>query len=328
MRAACLPKASVLALASGLALSGCAALNPAGWFHHREGGVIAKDNGPIPGANHPYPNLATVPPAPAPPDLAALHAISAGLISDRAHAHHLAEAAPLPDPSRPGTSPSLFGVGSLPPPVVPPAVTAASGASATMPAVTAKPAAPRPPPAPPSRAPVGAVHAASLPPPAAPVPTVPTPAASAAPAAAPAASAPAALPVIPAAPPPAPRLAATAPVAPAARGTRGGAPPSPPAEAAATDQVAVAFGSGGTTLTPAGQAALHALAARRGTSRIIAIGRGAARSADPSAQLVATRLGLARARAIAAALVADGVPAAAIMIRADASGTGGAAGLQ
>ena len=305
------------ALAAALALSGCAALNPAGWFHRQEGGVIAQQKGPLPGANQPYPNLAGVPPKPPAPNLAALHAISAGLIEDRANAHYLAETAPLPDPSRPATAPGLFGVGSLPPPVAPAAAPEA-GASAVMPAVTAAPApatakpAPAPPPAPPAKAPVAAVHSAALAAPAA------SPAAPSSVAPGPAASGP--LPAIPAAPPAPPTIAAASPNHP----TAPTAPPPPP-QAASTGTLAIRFAPGSASLPAGAAASLRTLAAARGTRMMEAIGHGDAASAAPSDQLAATRLGLARAQAIAAALAAAGVPKADIAQRADASGHGGEA---
>lgn len=310
------------ALAAALALSGCAALNPAGWFHRQEGGVIAQQKGPLPGANQPYPNLASVPPVPKAPDLAALHAISAGLIEDRAHAHYLAETAPLPDPSRPATAPGLFGVGSLPPPVAPavaPSTAPSTGASAVMPAVTAAPAPaapkPAPPPTPPAKAPVTAVHSAALAAPA----VAPTPSASAAPEAA--ASAP--LPAIPAAPPALPAIATATPGHPLPQ-----AAPPPPPQAAGPGALTIRFAPGSASLPAHAAAALRTLAASRGARMMEAIGHGDAASAAPSDQLAATRLGLARAKAIAAALVAAGVPKADIAQRADASGHGGEARLR
>ncbi|MGH7154902.1 MAG: hypothetical protein ACREF3_13335, partial [Acetobacteraceae bacterium] len=125
-----------LPLALTVLLGGCSALSPANLFHKAEGGVIAQPHAPPPGMNQPYPNLATVPPNPAPPDMAALEHISQGLIADRANARHLAEAAPLTDPSSPSASPDLFGVGSA----TPPAPAGPAAATASLPAATAAPA--------------------------------------------------------------------------------------------------------------------------------------------------------------------------------------------
>ncbi|MDE2583391.1 MAG: hypothetical protein KGL52_17270, partial [Rhodospirillales bacterium] len=203
------PLRAIPVLAAAGLLGGCAVLNPAGWFHRQEGGVIAQQKGPLPGENKPYPNLATVPPAPAAPDLKALRQITSGLISDRAHARLLAEQAPLPDPSQPSTAPALFGVGSLPPPVPPPA--GGGVASVSMPAAAPATAGPKPapaatpvpaaapaaapppatrPPTPPRKAPVAPVQSAALPPPS--VPAGPPAPPSLAPAASQAMAAPAA----------------------------------------------------------------------------------------------------------------------------------------
>ena len=372
------PGLRLLAQATGLALAGllggCAVLDPAGWFHSQEGGVIAQQKGPLPGEGQPYPNLATVPPPPAPPNLAAMQQISNGLVADRAHARLLAEAAPLPDPSRPSTAPALFGVGSLPPPVPPPA---GGTASASMAAVTAPPApasaAPPRPAAPPAKAPVTPVQSAELPPatPAGPGASAssgspaPTPTGSATsgatrsatPASTGAGASPSAAqagtartsaagsgqsaaatapsgppPTIPAAPPPMPQVAQAglAAAAPRARpaAPAAGAPPPTPVSGPAADRVTVAFAPGSAILPTGALPDLRALAARRGSRPIEALGQGAAASADPTAQLAATKLGLARAQAIAAALEAAGVPAVAIQLRSDASGTGGIARLE
>lgn len=335
------------ALALAALLGGCGTLDPAGWFHKREGGVIAQQKGPLPGENRPYPNLATVPPAPSPPDLKALRQITAGLVADRENAQLQAEATPLPDPSRPSTAPGLFGVGTLPPPVPPPA----GGLSATLPAVsTPAPAAAPPrkaaPPRPPAKAPVAPVKSAELAPPpamhaAAPAPAAPPPAAPAA--ASPVSTGPvsagpgkpavpakpAAAPVATAAPPPAMPMAPPAPprISGPAGGTTVGAAPAASAPAAVTaEMVRVGFAPGSATLPPAALDALKSLAGRRGTKGITVTGYGEASGSDPSAQVAAVSLGLARAQAIAAALTADGVPAAALRVLSAAAGPKGSKG--
>lgn len=319
------------ALALAALLGGCGTLDPAGWFHKREGGVIAQQKGPLPGENRPYPNLATVPPAPSPPDLKALRQITVGLVADRENAQLQAEATPLPDPSRPSTAPGLFGVGTLPPPVPPPA----GGLSATLPAVgTPAPAAAPPrkaaPPRPPAKAPVAPVKSAELAPPpamhaAAPAPAAPPPAAPVA-AAGPVS---AAAPVATAAPPAAMAAAPPAPprISGPAGGTTVGAAPAASAPAAVTaEMVRVRFAPGSATLPPAALDALKSLAGRRGTKGITVTGYGEASGSDPSAQVAAVSLGLARAQAIAAALTADGVPAAALRVLSAAAGPKGSKG--
>lgn len=72
---------------------------------------------------------------------------------------------------------------------------------------------------------------------------------------------------------------------------------------------------------------LKQIAARRGNGVIAVTGYGDATSADPAAQSAALTLGLSRARAMAAALAADGVPASAIQVNAQAIGRGGTARL-
>lgn len=168
-------------------LSGCASVNPVNWFHSAEGGAIAQPHQAPPGQNQPYPNLATVPPTPPPPDMAALEHISDALIADRTNAQHLAAAAPLADPSSPTASPDLFGIGTTPPPGPPPppgvpaasaSLSAATAPPAPAPAAPAASAAPMPTapvasapvsqkiataPPPPQKAPVGTVQSAPLP---------------------------------------------------------------------------------------------------------------------------------------------------------------------
>jgi outer membrane protein OmpA-like peptidoglycan-associated protein len=87
--------------------------------------------------------------------------------------------------------------------------------------------------------------------------------------------------------------------------------------------VAVAFAPGSATLPSSELPALKAVATRRGTASLAVIGYGEARTNDPEAQSAALALGLSRAQAIAAALAADGVPANALQVDAEASGRGG-----
>jgi outer membrane protein OmpA-like peptidoglycan-associated protein len=373
-------------LAALLALGGCSqpswsSINPINWWHGLEGGAIAQQRPPPPGANQPGPNLASVPPKPEEPDRAALQDISDALIADRANAQRMAAAAPLADPSSPSASPDLFGVGAVPPPGPPPPAGAAPAASATLPAANAPPARSGPtaqapaqlntpastPAAPPAKAPVGAVASNPLPepsPPPAPLsvgpalPPLPTappapanvagiPAAATVPAApaAPKESAPATAPAVPTAtamaPPPAapvPSPAALTPAAltPAAPTPAPVAKPGPTAMASLTpsgepvssgNTVAVVFANGISAMPPSSSAPLHTLAGKRGNGLIAVTGYGDAADASPDAQAAALKLGLARAQAIASALVADGVPASAVQIDAQAMGRGGTARL-
>src|SRR6185437_15119886 len=124
-------------------LGGCStmgSINPVNWWHGMEGGKIAEQRPPPPGANDPYPNLASVPARPAPPDKDAMKRLTDALVADRSNAQYTNQATPLPDPSSPSASPGLFGVGTLPPPPPNPGPGGGqTGASATMQAVTAPP---------------------------------------------------------------------------------------------------------------------------------------------------------------------------------------------
>ncbi len=178
--------APTVPVALGLLLAGCSSfpssMNPVSWWHDLQGGKIAEERPPPPGADQPYPNLATVPPKPAEPDRAALANIANGLIADRTNTQRANEAAPIADPSLPSASPALFGKGTVPPPP-PPGPPGTETASASLPAADAPPAPPSPAPSSPApsapsparraragQAPVAAVQSAALPPPAAAVP--------------------------------------------------------------------------------------------------------------------------------------------------------------
>jgi outer membrane protein OmpA-like peptidoglycan-associated protein len=334
-----------------LLLSGCssfpASINPVTWWHDLQGGKIAEDRPPPPGADQPYPNLASVPPKPPEPDRAALAKIANALIADRTNTQRLNAAAPLADPSSPSASPTLFGKGTLPPPPPPGTATA----SASMPAAEAPAAAPPPPgrtqaatgPAPaPATAPVGAVQSTALPPPdasAQPAADAPsTPPSTGVPLAPPGASAqrPAGTappPPMPSAPPPPPNLPGVAPVPRPAAATAptpapaGAAPAITNASADPANTVNVTFADGAATLPRPAADTLKQLAERRGAGTIVVTGFGDAAANDPDAQSAALTLGLSRAQAMAAALVAAGVPGSAVQVGAEATGRGGTARL-
>lgn len=298
-------------------LLGSCSLSPKNAFHQYEGGVVAHAHATPPGQNQPYPNLASVPPAPPPPNMAQLNATTNGLVADRAHAQYLAESAPLADPSSPQASPDLFGVGTAPPP--PPAGTA----SASLPAATASPTAAAPPPAataspappPPAKAPVASVQTAQL---AAPSKTAQNTELPSTIAPAPAEPAAGTVPAVSAAPPAPPQGVAAATATARMPEQEAGNP---------ADSVNLAFVPGSANLSQPDQLALKELAARRGNKIIEALGRGEATSALPAAQETAITLGFSRAQAIAKALQADGVPEGAIQVMSLAGGRGGAAKL-
>ncbi len=321
--------------AAALLLAGCSSrssMNPVNWWHSLEGGKIAEQRPPPPGSDDAYPNLGTIPARPTPPDRDALRAISAGLIADRAHAQHMADAAPLPDPSSPSASPALFGTGTMaPPPPAPsiPAPGAAPAASASLSAASAPPPAPTPkgPPPAPAPAPRAAVQSAPL---AQPAPVMPPAGAPAAPAATAARVAPSAAPS--AAPAPPPVAAAVPPALPATPPPRPNLPgvasnPVPSAEVAPEPSlpagaVTVAFPSGSAALPSDAAATLRQIAGKRGTATIAVTGHGEAASSDPNVQAAALSLGLSRAQAVANALTAQGVPASAVRVGAQSGGRG------
>lgn len=304
-----------------LALQGCTstATNLVDWWHQAEGGVIAAQRPPPPNADAPYPNLATVPPRPAPVDTAARAALANGLVADRTNAQYAASLAPLP------TVPAAR-------PAAPAPLPADAGASgATLPAAAAPPppkvgplGPPQPPLAavpatPPRRAPTQPVQAAALPAPTQdPTPGVARPAAPIA-----------TLPPIPDAPPPPPRLTgAPAAVAPTPSPATPAPPPPPPPPAPTPGApVLVAFPPGSATLPVESLGALKFLARQRGAQPVAVTGYGDAATSSPAAQSAALPLAIARARAIASNLLAAGVPASAIRINAEAQGAGGAARL-
>jgi outer membrane protein OmpA-like peptidoglycan-associated protein len=282
-------------------LSGCASvpasINPVSWWHNLEGGAIAQQRPPPPGAADPYPNLASVPAKPKPSDPAAQQAIADALIADRTHAQYQNAAAPIPDPSSRAASPGLFGQGAArPSPAVVPGAPSAALAAASAP------------PTPPSRAPRAPVSSTPLAPPQNTV-------AANAPAEAAASLPP--LPTTPPAPPALPGMPAAPPAA--------AAPPPPPAVSPAVQgSAAVLFPAGSPKVAASAETMLHDFAAKRGNAAVAVTGYGEAASDSPAAQSAAMALALARAQAIAAVLTASGVPASAVVLDAQAAGRGGA----
>jgi outer membrane protein OmpA-like peptidoglycan-associated protein len=288
-------------------------MNPVNWWHRQQGGKIAEERPPPPGADQPYPAVGTVPPRPAPPDAEALKKLTDSLIADRTHAQHAAQEAPLADPSSPGASPALFGVGTAPPP--PPASAAVSPA-ATSPPAAAAPSAPAEPPV--ASASLAAANAPPAPPPA-PAPRKPVQSAALESPSAPAETARQAVagppPELPAAPPP---RAPDAPPPPVAAVV----PPPMPPPAPGISSASIVFVEGSAALSAPAADEVKSFAATRGKGTIVVTGYGDSASSDPAAQSAALGIGLARATAIADALKADGVPADAVRVNAEASGRG------
>ncbi len=200
-------------------------------------------------------------------------------------------AAPIPDPPLAPPAPATFSPPPAPatftPPPAPAAVSSAPGDAKR--SGTARIDAPQAEATP-------AAPLSGLPP----VPSVPPP--------------PAALPGLPAGTLPTPP-----PVAPP--------PPPPPKAAPSGAPVLVAFPPGSSTLPVESLVSLKLLARSRGDASIVIVGYGDTTSADATAQSAAMPLALARARAIAANLLAAGVPAGSLRITAEAQGQGGAARL-
>ncbi len=86
--------------------------------------------------------------------------------------------------------------------------------------------------------------------------------------------------------------------------------------------MALAFDPGSSTLSPQTAAAIRQVAEHRQAQSIVLTGYGEAASSDPAAQSAAIALAMTRAKAVADALKADGVPAAAIRVDGEAAGRG------
>ena len=281
-----------------LALAGCStleALNPVTIWHNLEGGKIAEQRPPPPGSDATAPNLSTVPAKPTPPDREAMKRLTQGLVADRENARYSNAAAPLPDPSSPSASPSLFGAGTLPPPAKPPA---AEAASASMTAASAPPAPAEQPPTPALRKGVESAPLAS--------PDQKL------------AAAPAELPAMAAEPPPRPAVAPVAAPSPPAFVTPLPAAPQPSGSIGDP----VSFDPGSSSLSPVAIEALKKFATQRKGAAVAVTGYGDATSSDPAAQASALGLAIARAKAVSEALQGAGVPASALQTGAEAAGRG------
>ena len=299
----------VLLLFVGL-LGGCSAVQrlndskltqdtPVDWWHSLQGGRIAEDRPPPPGASDPYPNLASVPPRPTPTDAATRRALTEQLRAERDRTDRAATRDPIV-PAGATAAVAAAKAASAPPAAAVPAGTRPNGPASTGPAPAAAPADE------PSKA---VLEAAS----AAPSPIVrqgapPAPAGAPPPASGP-------LPQLPTGAPPIPQL----PGLPATAFA--------PATPKPLPETVVAFAQGSAALPDSADPALRALAGLRAGGGMVVQAGGDADNAGPDRQAAAMPLGLARARAIQAALLADGVPATAIRIEAAGLGRTGVARL-
>ncbi|HEX4259698.1 MAG TPA: hypothetical protein VHY76_01225, partial [Acetobacteraceae bacterium] len=127
----------VLTLALTLALTGCGGTGPVAssvdFVHGLEGGAIAAQRPPPPGAGQPFPNLGTIPARPVPLPPSARQQVADALSIDRTLAEREAALAPLPLPAPAAAAPAS------PQPAAPPPD--ANASTATLPAST-PPAAP------------------------------------------------------------------------------------------------------------------------------------------------------------------------------------------
>ncbi len=335
-----------LALVLGLALlpmgCGSSGFDPIGWAHNQEGGEIAKDRPPMPLSDAPYPNLATVPPAPPPPDAKARAAIASALVADRANAQYAMTREPVasaPSPIAPPVQPAplenrddmagstLQTAHVAPRPAPPPVATAGPSAG---PSAGPKPqqvasTAPAMSGAEKLRQPMAQGR------PAEPLSSLPTladaPPAPARLAGVKASTAPTPPPVAPAGfVPPAPIAAAKASASPAT-------PSAPPPETAVptiprtqstSKGVRIGFAPGSSTLPGEALAALKVFAHERGVHSMIVTGYGDVTNTDAKAQAEGLSLALARARVVAAYLGAVGVPPSSMRVTAEALGQGAA----
>ncbi len=304
----------VLLICVGL-LGGCSAVqrlngskltqdSPLDWWHNLQGGRIAQDRPPPPGASDPYPNLASVPPRPTPTDAATRRALTEQLRAERDRTERAAARDPIV-PAGASAAVAAAKAASAPAAAAVPAGTRPNGpASGGL-----APSGPAPGAAPADEPSKAVLEAASAPPaPAARQGARPAPAGTPPPASGP-------LPDLPAGAPPIPQL----PGLPATAFAPATPKPLPVA--------VVAFARGSAALPDSADPALRALAGLRAGGGMVVQAGGDADNAGPERQAAAVPLGLARARAIQAALVAAGVPATAIRIEAAGLGRTGTARL-
>lgn len=275
--------------------------NPIDWWHQLQGGAIAAERPPPPGITDPYPNLARVPAKPVPTDAVTRAGLSAQLVGQRDRARLLAAQDPVVFPP-PGSvkMPAAPVAAVIPAPAAaaqpqgtPPAAAPATDSDTStmvLEAASATPVAPR---AAPVAAPANdpAAPAAFSTPPRSAGPVVSGP-----------------IPPVPAAAPPLPNLSGL-PTAEAA-----------PVVLRARPSTQFSFPAGSAALPDAADGALRALAARRAGGPIAVTAGGDARSATPDAQGAALPLALRRTGAMAAALIAAGVPSGSIRAQALAPG--------
>ncbi len=288
-----------------LALAGCGnpLRQPVDLFHNLEGGQIAAQRPPPPGAGMPYPKLGSVPTQkPVMPDKAFRSSLESELESERDRTERVAADTPI--------------VVVVPPPAPVPAA-AAPGPAATegVANATMQAAEPAPPLAAPS-VPKSAAAAVAPAPEAAVAVVAPSPSPGAGLKIVGTPDLPAGLPEIPAAPPaPATFEGVAAEPAPTVRIIPVSTLTPPPG-------TAVYFPHGSVALPASQIQVVKDVAVRRGKQAIDIIGQGDADSDTPDGQEAAIALALKRADAVAKALQALHVPQSALRLGADPFGRG------
>ncbi|WP_428377195.1 hypothetical protein [Lichenicoccus sp.] len=309
--------APALALASALTLDGCGGRDtvdtPVNWWHQLQGGEIAKQRPPPPGVNDPYPHVGTVPAkAPVFASAALRETVTASLLRQRNLTTRVDANDPLPPPVLPA-HPAKPAAGAPPAPAAPGSSSATLDAAQAAPAATAGGKAPA---SAAANAPGAAAAAADTDPEIA-MPAVDVPAA-----AADAGSGTVTLPAIPGGPPASPRLPGLQVEEAAARASASAPAMLPDYQVAPPTGTQIAF-VGNTDVVQSGETGLvHAIAVRRGAGTVMVHGYGDAASSEPDAQADALSLATLRGRAVADMLRAQGVPARAIRLQADAFGRG------
>ncbi|WP_323992831.1 hypothetical protein [Nguyenibacter sp. L1] len=299
------------------------------WWHQYEGGAIARQRPPPPGAHDPYPAVGLTPTTPpVVPSATLRQSVTENLVEQRNLAHRqgaeigaLTIATP-PSPTSANPPPANARAGAPPAaPGTPPAARPAPpGVSSAMLAAAEAPPQPARPPAP---------HAASTAAPAGetgtgetgtgePLLAMPEVGENVGGLGGKAPPPPAPLPAIPAAPPAPPQFPGFAVPSDIDLPTL----PHPDYALADLAGTRIRFPAGNDQPQPGQDGTLHQLAGQAQGRPVYVHGYGEAASTDPAEQTRATTLALLRARAIADRLVADGVPAGTIRLRGHPFGDG------
>ncbi|MCQ8240844.1 OmpA family protein [Rhizosaccharibacter radicis] len=329
-----------------LCVAGCgrhdAVDTPVSWWHQLQGGAIAEQRPPPPGVNDPYPKIGTTPTkAPEVASMALRKSVTDSLVAQRNLSARLNANDPLPPPATtpgPGKAASKSAATATPPAgaAVPTSASGSAGSPGTQmassqggAAATTAPAgpalssasfdaadAPSPPPEAAAR-PAASTATAQAPTPDQPELALPEVTASQTPATT-------TLPPIPDAPPPPPGLPN---ISVPRTVVRMAAAPKPAFDLATPSGTVLRFAEGSDVLQPGQDGALRSLASSRHGGTIFVHGFGDAADASPEGQAQAVTLAALRARRVAERLQADGVPGAAIRLRAAAFGRGASAAL-